>query len=73
MTASNPFIAELGLLTKLLEPRVSGKKDAASLPAPKPVKGAPGKRQSVPPLSDQEVANGEVQSLPGYGKMWPGQ
>ena len=35
MTASNPFIAELGLLTKLLEPRVSGKKEAASLPAPK--------------------------------------
>ena len=74
MTASNPFIAELGLLTKLLEPRVSGKKDAASLPAPKPVKTGPGgKRQSVPPLSDSEVANGEVQSLPGYGKMWPGQ
>ena len=74
MTASNPFIAELGLLTKLLEPRVSGKKEAASLPAPKPViMGPGGKRQSVPPLSDSEVAHGEVQSLPGYGKLMPGQ
>lgn len=69
-TASNPFYAELGLLSKLVEPRLSGKKENASLAVPKPVKVFPrGKRQSVPPLSDSEVAHGEVQGLPTHGKL----
>ena len=74
LTVANPFFAELGLLTKLLEPRASGKKYSASMAVPKPVATGPGgKRQAVPALSDSEVAFGEVQSLPGYGKLHPGQ
>ena len=74
MSVSNPFIAELGLLTKLLEPRVSGRKESLSLPLPKPVDQGPGgKRQSVPPLSEYEVSMGEVQSLPGYSKLLKGE
>ena len=68
--ASNPFTAELGLLTKLVKPRVSHAKEDSTLPAPKPVKDEPGrKRRSVPPLNDQEVAVGEVQTLPTHGKL----
>ena len=38
--------------------------------APKPVRDVPGrKRRAVPPLNDQEVAVGEVQTLPNHGKM----
>ena len=68
--ASNPFTAELGLLTKLVAPRVSRAKDDASLPAPKPMSGKAGRRQrSVPPLNELEVAVGEVQTLPTHGKL----
>ena len=67
--ASNPFTAEMGLLTKLVAPRISAATDDASLPAPKPTK-APGRKQrSVPPLSDTETAVGEVQTLPTHGKL----
>ena len=52
MAASNPFTAELGLLTKLVAPRVSRAKEDSSLPAPKPVKEAGRKRRSVPPLNE---------------------
>ena len=63
-TASNPFTAELGLLTKLVEPRKSHAKEGSSMLAPKPVRDVPGrKRRAVPPLNDQEVAVGEVQTL----------
>ena len=66
--ASNPFTAEMGLLTKLVAPRISAATDDASLPAPKPT--APGRKQrSVPPLSDTETAVGEVQTLPTHGKL----
>ena len=68
--ASNPFTAELGLLTKLVAPRISHAKDDASLPAPKPIGAEAGrKRRSVPPLNELEVAVGEVQTLPTHGKM----
>eukprot|EP00900_Chrysochromulina_parva_P001466 jgi/Chrpa1/1131/Chrysochromulina_OHIO_Genome00014633-RA len=70
--ASNPFTAELGLLTKLVAPKISHAKDGASLPAPPKVKDMPGrKRQSVPPLTEQEVAIGESQTLQNHGKMMP--
>lgn len=73
-TASNPFYAELGLLSQLMEPRVSAKHGKVSLPAPAALGASPGrKRQAVPPLSESEVALGEVQSLPGYGKLLLGQ
>ena len=68
--ASNPFTAELGLLTKLVEPRQSHAKEDSALPAPKPVKDSPGrKRRSVPPMNEQEIAVGEVQTLPTHGKL----
>ena len=62
--ASNPFTAELGLLTKLVAPRISHAKDDASLPAPKPIGAEAGrKRRSVPPLNELEVAVGEVHGM----------
>jgi len=68
VAASNPFTAEVGLLSSLAQPRVSARKEAASgmLP-PKPIKK--GTYRSVPPLNERQLATGEVQSLPNYGKL----
>lgn len=70
-TASNPFTAELGLLTKLTAPTISHTRDGTSLLAPKSFKNAGRKKRSVPPLTEQEAAIGESQTLQTHGKMIP--
>lgn len=66
--ASNAFTAEIGLLSSLALPRVSARQEAAAgMPAPKPIKK--GTYLSVPPLNERQLATGEVQSLPNYGKL----
>merc|ERR1719478_1011959 len=52
-----------------MAPRVSSRKETASLPPPPDLSGSKGKRRSVPPLAEHEIAVGEVQTLPGYGKL----
>ena len=67
---SNPFTAEMALLTSLTGERISSRKEgAASMPPPVPLESRGKKRRAVPPLNDHEVAMGEVQTLPAYGKM----
>lgn len=66
--ASNAFTAEIGLLSSLAVPRASARqKAAAGMLPPKPIKK--GTCRSVPPLNERQLATGEVQSLPNYGKL----
>ena len=69
----NPFTAEMSLLSSLTTERVSQRKEGGnSLPPPVPLE--PGvKRRNVPALNDHELAMGEVQTLPAYGKMLLGK
>ena len=65
----NPFTAEMSLLTSLTAERVSNRKEGGSMPPPVPLDGAGRKRRTVPALNEHEVAMGEVQTLPAYGKL----
>ena len=69
----NPFTAEMSLLSSLTTERVSQRKEGGnSLPPPVPLE--PGvKRRNVPALNDHELAMGEVQTLPAYGKLLLGK
>ena len=69
----NPFTAEMSLLSSLTKERISNRKEGGnSLPPPVPLE--PGqKRQNVPALNEHELAMGEVQTLPAYGKLLLGK
>ena len=69
----NPFTAEMSLLSSLTKERISNRKEGGgNLPPPVPLE--PGqKRQNVPALNEHELAMGEVQTLPAYGKLLLGK
>ncbi|EOD25372.1 hypothetical protein EMIHUDRAFT_237803 [Emiliania huxleyi CCMP1516] len=64
---ANPFTAEQALLSSLAAERISARKEAAAAAPPRPA-GAGLRFRAIPPLSERQLATGEVASLPGYGR-----
>ena len=64
---ANPFTAEQALLSSLAAERISARKEAAAAAPPRPA-GAGLHFRAIPPLSERQLATGEVASLPGYGR-----